>query len=464
MDEQLAANNDRELADRIITGVAAFGELQDRFRKKLELYLCSLCDRADGRSQEKAVEIASQVLSDCFAKSPSLLEKWHGIDNLQAFLRTVAHNRLKSWWDSRDAAIEVDSNSSSITDARATAGDVVVDWDELNTTEKALAAGVEAAIKECPEGLLFLRLKGLHGVDQRVLSTVWGHHEAQTSRRIKEAMTLIRSVTADMAATCGIELDIATLQKALQANPSLLLGPVSSVLESKNTETLRDLADGHLDRSERARAVDLMCRNAAALGFFAQLLNRSENSRAVFVKDPSLDGIGARIADHIGKTLAILKPAEVRELVTPLMAEAFLDTLRSIRADGGTLWWLSPGEAVLEAVFNPLEPEISGKRQPLVSGIISLVLATSETICVASADSHHRHSAAIDTAMGKRTGTMIAVPFRVRDRVCGALTAVRFGDADPFGSGETGILERQASVLATMLDSILVARITGGTV
>lgn len=461
MEEVPHQSDDRELCDRIVGGVLAFAELQDRFRRKLELHLLGQCGRADGRSQEKAVEIASQVLSDCFSKSPSLLEKWQGSNNLEAFLRTVAHNRLKSWWDSRDAETEVDSDSRSITEASATADDAVVDWGELDATEKALAAGVDAAMNDCPEGLLFLRLKGLHGVDQRVLSAVWGHHEAQTSRRIKEAMVLIRTVAADRATGSGIELDIATLQKALQGNPSLLLGRASTALDPVESEALRDLAEGRLSRSCRDRLVALMCRNAAALGFFAQLLNRSETSRAVFLKDPALDGTGARIADHIGRTLGILRPVEVRELVTPLMADVFRDCLLSITADGGTLWWLSPGEAVLEAVFNPLEPEIAGKRQPLVSGIISLALATSETLCVASADSHHRHSVAIDTALGKRTGSMIAVPFRVRDRVCGVLTAVRFGEADSFGSGETGRLERQASAMAAMLDSILVARITG---
>jgi hypothetical protein len=50
--------------------------------------------------QQKTAEIASQVLANSFAKSPSLLEKWQGTDNLEAFLGTVAHNRLKSWWGS----------------------------------------------------------------------------------------------------------------------------------------------------------------------------------------------------------------------------------------------------------------------------------------------------------------------------------------------------------------------------
>jgi hypothetical protein len=444
--------------------VHAFSSLQDRFRKKLEIHLLAQCGRSDGRSQEKAVEIASQVLADCFAKSPSLLERWQGDDNLEAFLRTVAHNRLKTWWDSRDAATEVDSGSHAINTALASSDGAGTDREELDAVERALAAGVDAAVAECAEGLVFLRLKGLHGVDQRALSAVWSHHESQTSRRIKEAMALIRSTAAKRAADAGVELEIETLQKALQGNPSILLGGASAPLETSDAESLRQLAEGRPDGKARNAAVALMCRNARALEFFAQLLNRTEGNRTVVVRDPALDGMGARLADHIGRTLEILRPAEVRELVSPLMADLLADTLKSISADGGTLWWRCPGEAFLEAVFNPFEPEITGKRQPLVSGIISLVVATSETVRVDAADSHHRHSSAIDSALGKSTQSMIAVPFRVRDRVCGVLTAVRLGEADPFGTGESSMIERQAAALAALLDAVLAARITGDSV
>ena len=406
------------------------------------------------------MEIASQVLSDCFATSPSLLEKWKGEDNLEAFLRTVAHNRLRSWWDSRDASMEVNSDSRAIMEAEA-AADAMVDPEELKTLERALAAGVDAAMAGCPEGLVFLRLKGLHGVDQRVLSTVWSHHEAQTSRRIKEAMAVIRSTASARAAEAGVDLEIDRLQKALQGNPAILLGTAASALETRDAENLRNLAEGLSGRGGREMAVALMCRNARALEFFAQLLNRTGTGGAVFARDPALEGLGARLADHIGRSLEILRPAEVRELVSPLISDQFGDILRAISADGGTLWWRCPGEAILEAVFNPLEPEIVGKRQPLVSGIISLVLATSEPIRVDAADAHHRHSAAIDTALGKSTGSMIATPFRIRDRVCGVLTAVRLGAADPFGERETEVMERQSRVLAALIDALLSARIFG---
>jgi DNA-directed RNA polymerase specialized sigma24 family protein len=461
MESRANQPNDRDLRDRIIHGVHAFSELQDRFRRKLELHLIGHCKRSDGRSQEKAVEIASQVLADCFAKSPSLLEKWQGSDNLEAFLRTVAHNRLKSWWDSRDAATEVDSDSRAMLDAGAVDAPQPLDWDELRAAERALAAGVAAALNECPEGVLFMRLKGLHGVDQRVLSAVWGHHEAQTSRRIKEAMTQIRSQAACVAADSGIDPGIDLLQQALQGNPSILLGKAAEALEVPEMEKLRQLADGGLSRSERDGLTGLMCRNAQALEFFARLLNRSDGSAAVVVKYPEIEGMGAKLADCMRQTLEILRPSEAREWVSPLMSGLFADALKSIAADGGTLWWLNPGEAMLEAVFNPLEPEITGIRQPLVSGIISLVLATSETIRVGAVDSHQQHSPAIDAALGKTTRSMIAVPFRIQDQTRGVLTAVRLAGGEPFGASEAAVIERQAQALAVHFIAELSARITG---
>jgi hypothetical protein len=306
-----------------------------------------------------------------------------------------------------------------------------------------------------------MRLKGLHGVDQRVLSAVWGHHEAQTSRRIKEAMTLIRSKAASVAAETGIEPDINLLQKALQGNPSILLGEAAEPLAVPEMEKLRQLAEGGLKRSEREEMTGLMCRNAQASDFFARLLNRADGGGTIVVKHPEIEGMGARLAECMRHSLEMLRPSEAREMVSPLMSELFADTLKSIAADGGTLWWLIPGEAMLEAVFNPLEPEIKGKRQPLVSGIISLVLATSETMRVETVDAHLRHSPAIDTALGKTTHSMIAVPFRILDHTRGVLTAVRLANSEPFSSAETAVMARQAQALAVHLNAVLCARITG---
>ena len=453
---------DRELCARILDGVAASSAFQERFRKSLEGFLVGMCDRGDGRSQEKAVEIASQTLADCFAKSPSLLERWQGDDNLEAFLRTAGHNRLKSWWvSSEKRRTEVNSDSLVIANTPGLGSVTDAEESEIVVADKALRAGIAEAARTCPEGLVFMRLKGLHGVDQRAISQCWAHHEAQTSRRIKEAMETIRNTARAEAERAGLDLSIDALQEAIHRNPAILLGGGEGSQEGSGDDSLlRKLAAREADAADRKKAAVLMCGNCRMLEFFAQLLNRGSARDAVVHKDPALAGMDARLGECIRRSLDVLPPGEARYFISPLMADSFQDVLRGIGADGGTLWLLSPGTSTLEAVFNPLEPEIAGKRQSLVSGIISLVLANGETCCVNSVERHSSHSPAIDIAMGKTTHSMIAVPFNLFGSARGVLTAVRLSGDEDFGAKETGILERHANLLVELFVSNLSRHIT----
>jgi DNA-directed RNA polymerase specialized sigma24 family protein len=460
MNSEVAPIDDSELRQRILTGVAAVAELETRFRQPLERFLVGLCDRSDGRSQEKSVEIAGQILAECFIKKPSLLERWQGPDNLEAFLRTAAKNRLKSWWSSADKKrTEVNSESLSIANASSAGNDA--DQEELAIAQHALRAGVEAASVKCPEGLVFMRLKGLHGVDQRAISTCWGHHEAQTSRRIKDAMTIIRTTALELAATKGCELSMEVLQQALQQDAKILLGGDGAADTDGDHTLLKALAEGAADEAIKRKAVEMMCLNPRSLGFFARMLNRENAAEALVVKDPALAGMSARLTECVRSSLDMLHPAEAAGLVTPLMSGSLADLLDHLKADGGTLWLLRPGEAALEAVFNPKEPEITGMRQPLVSGIISLVLATGEPACVSGVAAHQRHSPAIDIALGKATQAMIAVPFVLAGTVRGVLTAVRFKSVGQFEAAGIDVLARHSEILAELMIRNLTARILG---
>lgn len=460
MDSERPVLSDTDLRANILAGAAAAAELEARFRKPLERFLVGMCDRSDGRSQEKAVEIAGQILAECFVRSPSLLERWLGEDNLEAFLRTAAGNRLRSWWAS-PAHKRADVNSDSLALAHAAAPESATNREEAELAERALCAGVAAATGQCPEGLVFLRLKGLHGVDQRALSRCWGHHETQTSRRIKEAMEIIRSEARSTAATHGCELSMDLLHQALQRDPDILLGRAAADGTVLDDETLRRLAAGGADAATRHAAVAKMCADPRMLGFFAQILNRRSACDPPVVKDPVLSGTGARLSECLRRSIEILQPAEAAGLVTPVMAASFADLLAHAGADGGTLWLLCPGAAALEAVFNPMEPEIAGKRQPLVSGIVSLVLATGEPACLTAATAHRSYSPAIDLALGKTTRAMIAVPFILVGSVRGVLTAVRFRNDESFSDRETRSLERFSEILASLMLQNLAARILG---
>ena len=460
MEESGKAGGDRDLCERILQGAVAIAELQERFRKSLERYLVGMCDRGDGQSQNKAVEIASQILADCFAKTPPLLEQWKGHDNLEAFLRKAAANRLKSYWASAEKTRMVGppnpDGSECASDSNTGAGD-----EEIGMAREALRSGVAQAARKCPEGLVFLRLKGLHGVDQRAISECWGHHESQTSRRIREAMNLIRTTAGEEAVRLGLALTFDDFQQALQRNPSILLGSEGTMPGPGDESILRMLAAGKADAAARHAAVEILCANPTALEFFAQLLNRAGESQLVVAKDLELSGMAARLAECVRRSVEVLRPEEAGGLISPLMADFFADALRAVGADGGTLWLLRPGEPALEAVFNPLEPEIAGKRQPLVSGIVSLVLATGESACVSGVAAHECHSPAIDAALGKVTRGMMAVPFVLAGSARGVLTAISLTRDDAFGPRETARLGRCSSILAKLMIGNLTERILG---
>lgn len=465
MTEKAMTSADRDLCDRILAGVAATGELQQRFRQSLEGFLVAMCDKGDGRSQEKAVEIASQVLADCFIKSPSLLERWQGDDNLEAFLRTAASNRLKSWWSSAEKQrTEVNSESLSIAHASGagSGGDQTMEEEEIFIAHQALRVGVAEAERTCAEGVVFLRLKGLHGVDQRALSKCWGHHEAQTSRRIKEAMSIIREMAKDCAEKKGYELSIELLQEALQRDPAILLGSGELAAGLEEDKSLRLLAAGKADAAERRQAVEIMCSNPRLLAYFASLLNRGDESEVVISADPGLTGMGARLEMSLRRSVEILHPVESRAFITPAMSAAFTQALHQADADGGTLWLLCPGDATLEAVFNPMENDIAGKRQPLVSGIVSLVMATGEAACVSKLSSHSRHSPAIDIALGRTIQSMIAVPFLLAGSTRGVVTAVRWKHEEPFQAADSETLSRLSDIMSELMTAAITRRILEG--
>jgi hypothetical protein len=274
-------------------------------------------------------------------------------------------------------------------------------------------------------------------------------------------MEIIRTTAIGVSVECGSELSMQDLQIALQRDPSILLGAGTMASVSGNFQSLMLLAEGGADVQTKQLAVKQLCAEPAMLAFFAQTLNRPDEAAALVVRDPKLSGVSARLTECILRSLEILNPAEAAAFITPAMAGIFADLLVRIGADGGTLWLLCPGAAALEAVFNPLEPEIAGKRQPLVSGIVSLVLATGEPVSVSGVANHRDHSPAIDIALGKTTHAMIAVPFVLAGTVRGVLTAVRLTHGDPFGERETQLVGYHAEVMANLMVRNLTDQILG---
>lgn len=101
----------------------------------------------------------------------------------------------------------------------------------------------------------------------------------------------------------------------------------------------------------------------------------------------------------------------------------------SVRADGVTLW--KAGGDLLEAVANPLEPELAGTRQPLGAGLISQVYLTGQSILEDDLSSHPAHDPAVDRGTGKTCRTMMAAA--VDGGVAGGVVSAVIFDQSPHG-------------------------------
>ena len=75
MEAEGSGPTDLELRTDVLTHLSAAAGLEVRFRQPPERHLVGMCDKSDGRSQEKAVEIAGRMPAEWLAKSPSLFEK-----------------------------------------------------------------------------------------------------------------------------------------------------------------------------------------------------------------------------------------------------------------------------------------------------------------------------------------------------------------------------------------------------
>lgn len=329
---------------------------------------------------------------------------------------------------------------------------------------EALRGGVATAAREGAEGLVFMRLKGIYGVEQRTLARCWKQHESQISRRIAETMTRIRSAAVEAARRKGQEMTLDQAQAALRLDPGILLGgAVSGVPDQDWVELLRELAGGGADEESRREAVRVMAADPQALAYFAELLNRRTVSEPMVIRDAALAGAGARLRECLRRSLATLRPEEVGGLMDDPVHAYFQSVMDRVGADGGTLWLASAGEAVLTAVFNPRQPEMNGRRQPLSSGLISLVFVTGEAVNISRVATDSRHSPLIDLAVGRATEAMMAVPFQPDGQLRGVLTAVRFQFTDGgFSPQALAWLEEGSALLGELLRSRLAARILEG--
>ena len=172
---------------------AALTRVRDKYHSPLTAIL-----RSRGASQTETDDLLADLWADCVPGDddrPSLLEKFSGKCNLQAWLATVVTRR---WIDlKRKLARRVDLNQpASATDSSEEEAmermPASTSPARENVLVELLRECLRAAFGLCPpESMVLLRLVYLHGLTQREIVRMLRWHESKVSRTLSQAMKQI---------------------------------------------------------------------------------------------------------------------------------------------------------------------------------------------------------------------------------------------------------------------------------
>ena len=138
------------------------------------------------------------------------------------------------------------------------------------------------------------------------------------------------------------------------------------------------------------------------------------------------------------------------------------DAVKSVEADDGALWLVDDVARELRPRFsigehsNVLLNEI---RQPLSSGLISMVFFTENSICEAEVGRRSESCPEVDSRLGLKTKAMIAIPVFFAQRCRGVFSAVLFDKAggirrkNAFLPADFEALSQAAALWSELMDS-----------
>ena len=105
------------------------------------------------------------------------------------------------------------------------------------------------------------------------------------------------------------------------------------------------------------------------------------------------------------------------------------DALTATDADDGALWLVDDVKRELRPCFGIGQYSkilLNEIRQPLTSGLISMVFFTEDSICEAQVGSRSEYGTDVDSRLGAKTKAMVAIPVFFAQRCRGVFFAVLF--------------------------------------
>lgn len=193
--------------------------------------------------------------------------------------------------------------------------------------------------------------------------------------------------------------------------------------------------------------------------------------RFALLNDARLHAVQPLVTARVRELAALAGEGGFDEFFDLTMRGLLVSALECVGAHEGTVWLLDESRTVLVPRFNngPNAATFVGSyRQPLRSGMISMVVSTEQPICENEVYQNQQQDKALDLMLGLLTCAMLATPLYFGGELRGVISAVQLKPAHNHATEPPGFsaehleaLQLVAAVLSRLVDQQLVALALG---
>jgi len=190
-------------------------------------------------------------------------------------------------------------------------------------------------------------------------------------------------------------------------------------------------------------------------------------SRLTLLSDPQFTDLQPVLISRMRAAIGKISLENFPSLLDPTVQQVMRNGFSQARAHEGTIW-LAESDALV-AAYNTgpnAEKMVGVVRQPLTSGLISLVFANEQSICENRVYLNAQQDPTVDRKLGVKTWAMIATPFYLAREVRGVVSCVQLLDAASAGPEPSGFepedmlaVSLAASVASQLIDFRLLSTI-----
>lgn len=185
------------------------------------------------------------------------------------------------------------------------------------------------------------------------------------------------------------------------------------------------------------------------------------------IRNPALSQLGVEVEQHLDAWFFASDPMGVAELIDETSLSLLESAYTRVGGCEGTVWLADQEEQHLIAVANSGTDDsgLIGFKQPIGSGIVSMVYAQQQPYCENDIQASEGHDDTLDRKIAKHTTAMIAVPFYFGFKLRGVLSCVQLEETgnpqDGFNSSHVENLVRVSNIVERLIDERLLSSTLG---